>query len=127
MLFFVLIRGYHHQFHVQLQNTMLANSRPGRMREVYIVVKVFLSDKCFSLARMFNFLPALSLIVVMWPFHERFVLNSTPRCLCLTTVSNIILLKERGNLMLQLAIKVPFEDNCEALLSLALNLTPPIY
>ena len=56
---------------VQLQNTILAYSRPGRMKEVYIVVKVFLSNKYFSLARIFNFLPAFSLIVMMWSFHER--------------------------------------------------------
>ena len=65
---------------VQLQNTILAYSRPGRIKDVYIVVKVFLSNNYFSLARIFNFLPAFSLTVVMWSFHERFVLNSTPRC-----------------------------------------------
>ena len=63
---------------VQLQNTILAYSKPGLIKEVYIVVKVFLSNKYFSLARIFNFLPAFSLIVVMWSFHERIVLNSTP-------------------------------------------------
>ena len=67
---------------VQLQNTILAYSRPGQMKEVYIVVKVFLSNKFYSLARIFNFLPALSLMFVMWPFHERFVLNATFRYLC---------------------------------------------
>ena len=41
---------------VQLQNTILAYSRPGRMKEVYIVVRVFLSNKYFSFARTFNFL-----------------------------------------------------------------------
>ena len=78
---------------VQLQNTIQAYSRPGRMNEVYIVVRVFLSNKYLSFARTFNFLSAFSLIVVMWSFHERFVLNSTPRCLCFTTHSNVILSK----------------------------------
>ena len=77
---------------VQLHNTILAYSRPGRMKEVYIVVRVFLSNKYFSFARTFNFLSAFTLIVVTWSFHERFVLNSTPRCLCFTTDSNVILL-----------------------------------
>ena len=77
---------------VQLQNTMLPYSRPGRMKEVYIVVKVFLSINFFSFAKIFIFLPAFSLIVFMWSFQDRFVLNSTPRCLCLSTVSSIVLL-----------------------------------
>ena len=105
---------------VQLQNTMLPYSRPGRMKEVYIVVKVFLSIKFFSFAKIFNFLPAFSLIVVMWSFQDRFVLNSTPRCLCLATVSSVVLLNERGSPMLaRFLLRVAVS----ALLLSALNLT----
>ena len=105
---------------VQLQNTMLLYSRPGRMKEVYIAVKVFLSIKFFSFAKIFNFLPAFSLIVVMWSFQDRFVLNSTPRCLCLATVSSIVLLYERGSSMLA---RFLLRVTVSALLLSALNLT----
>ena len=85
------------------------------------VVKVFLSIKFFSFAKIFIFLPAFSLIVVMWSFQDRFVLNSTPRCLCLSTVSSIVLLNERGNSMLaRLLLRV----TVSALLLAALNLLP---
>ena len=67
---------------------------------MYSVVKVFLSIKFFIFTKIFNFLPAFSLIVAMWFFQERFVLNSTPKCLCLATVSNVVLLNERGHSML---------------------------
>ena len=45
---------------VQLQKTILPYSRPGRMEEVYIVAKVFLSIKFFNFAKIFNFLPEKS-------------------------------------------------------------------
>ena len=108
---------------VQLQNTILAYSRPGRMNEVYIVVRVFLSNKYFNFARTFNFLSAFSLIVVTWSFHERFVLNSTPRCLCFTTDSHVILLNERGNSKLA---RFLLRVTVSVLLLLALNLTSQV-
>ena len=54
---------------------------------------VFLANQFFSLAKIFSFLSTLSIIVVMWSFHERF--------------SDTVLLHERGNSMLE----VPFEGN----------------
>ena len=84
------------------------------------VVKVFLSVTFFNFAKIFNYLPAFSLIVVRWSFQERFVLNLTPRCLCLATVSNVVLLNERGNSMLA---RFPLSVTVSALLLLALNLT----
>ena len=108
---------------VQLQKTILPYSRPGRMKEVYIVVKVFLSIKFFNFAKIFNFLPAFSLIVVMWSFQERFVHSSTPKCLCLSKVSNVSLLNERGNSILA---RFFLSVTVSALLLPALNLTSQV-
>ena len=126
MLFFCTDSRISSSVSVQLQNTILAYSGPGRKKEVYIVVRVFLSNKYFSFARTFNFLSAFSLIVVTWSFHERFVLNSTPRCLCFTTVSNVVLLNERGNSKLA---RFLLRVTVSVLLLLALNLTKfqPMY
>ena len=48
---------------VELQNTILPYSRPGWMKERYIVVEVYHLFFAFGLAEIFNFLPAFSLIV----------------------------------------------------------------
>ena len=108
---------------VQLQNTILAYSRPGQMKEVYIAVRVLLSNKYFNFARTFNFIPAFSLIVVTWSFHERFVHNSTLRCLCFTTLSNVVMLNERGNSKLA---RFLLRVTVSVLLLLALNLTSQV-
>ena len=123
MLFFCTDSRISSSVSVQLQNTILAYSRPGQMNEVYIVVRVFLSNKYFSFARTFNFLSAFSLTVVTWSFHERFVFNSTPRCLCFTTDCNIILLNERDNSKLA---RFVLRVTVSVLVLLALNLTSQV-
>ena len=59
----------------------------------------------------------------MWSFQERFVLNSTPKCLCLSTVSNVVLLNERGNSILA---RFLLSVTVSALLLPALNLTSQV-
>ena len=65
----------------QLQYTILPCSIPDRIKEVYIVIKLFLSTSIFSFANIFNFLFALSLTVSMWCFHDKFEVISIPKCL----------------------------------------------
>ena len=58
-----------------------------------------------------------------WSFHERYVLNSTARCLCFTTVSNVVLLNEIGHSKLA---RFLLRVTVSVLLLLALNLTSQV-
>ena len=108
---------------VQLQKSIPPYSRPGRMKEVYIVVKVFLSFKFFNFAKIFNFFTSIFTNSCYVVFQERFALNSTPKCLCLATVSNVVLLNERGNSILA---RFPLSVTVSTLLLTALNLTSQV-
>ena len=105
----------------QLQYTILPCSIPDRIKEVYIVIKLFLSTNIFSFANIFNFLFAFSLTVSMWSFHDKFEVISIPKCLWLLTVSKTVLFNDRGKS--KLWVFFVLSVTVRALLLAALNLT----
>ena len=107
---------------VHLQNTILAYSRPGRMKEVYIVVRVFLSNKYFSFARALT-----SYQYFLWLSWRG--LSMKDLCLILLpsvyalTDFNVVLLNERGNSKLA---RFLLRVTVSVLLLFTLNLTSQV-